>query len=203
MKRVLPTIVGAALLAILPSCTTPDEGVGSPAAVGGAAPGPADAHCAAKVQSTSPYSCGASTRSARPRSVHPTHEVDAAMTSSYGATMFGSSGADDDCKYDVSWSSTEVARERDVSFTFVVTDRANHAPAARGSSYAEVFLDETHPAPNGGTKTEERSPGQYTIAPIRFDRSGRWTVRLHVFDECADLLADSPHGHAAFYVDVP
>jgi hypothetical protein len=36
-----------------------------------------------------------------------------------------------------------------------------------------------------------------------FDQSGRWVVRFHYFETCSDVPEDSPHGHVAFYIDVP
>src|SRR6266540_1855172 len=44
--------------------------------------------------------------------------------------------------------------------------------------------------------------GKYAVGPITFDTAGRWTVRFHMYDECADA-PDSPHSHVAFYVEVP
>ena len=38
---------------------------------------------------------------------------------------------------------------------------------------------------------------------VVFNGPGEWTVRFHIHEECADLLPDSPHGHAAFHIDVP
>jgi hypothetical protein len=37
---------------------------------------------------------------------------------------------------------------------------------------------------------------------VRFDASGKWTVRFHFSADCADAV-DSPHGHVAFFVNVP
>ena len=38
---------------------------------------------------------------------------------------------------------------------------------------AEVFLSDSHPAPNSGAKTTEQSgTGIYAVGPIRFDASG-------------------------------
>jgi hypothetical protein len=41
------------------------------------------------------------------------------------------------------------------------------------------------------------------VGPIVFDQPGKWVVRFHFFENCDDLVEDSPHGHAAFYVQVP
>ena len=32
---------------------------------------------------------------------------------------------------------------------------------------------------------------------------GKWTVRFHFNEICCDVNSDSPHGHAAFFVNVP
>ena len=39
--------------------------------------------------------------------------------------------------------------------------------------------------------------------PVQFDAPGQWTVRFHLHDNCSDEPADSPHGHAAFFIGVP
>lgn len=47
--------------------------------------------------------------------------------------------------------------------------------------------------------------GVYRIGPETFfDVSGLWYVRFHFNENCCDgANADSPHGHAAYYVNVP
>jgi hypothetical protein len=35
------------------------------------------------------------------------------------------------------------------------------------------------------------------------EEAGRWVIRFDYFANCSDLPEDSPHGHAAFYIDVP
>jgi hypothetical protein len=73
----------------------------------------------------------------------------------------------------------------------------------------EGFLstEESHVLPNTtpamtATETPANS-GIYTISPVVFDKSGRWVVRFHFNENCTDNLEDSPHGHAAFFFDVP
>lgn len=90
-----------------------------------------------------------------------------------------------------------------MTFTLDVATLADGKAAAGAAPDAEVFLTATHPAPNSGQKAVETSAGHYSIGPIRFDASGRWTVRFHLYGECEDALETSPHGHVAFYVDVP
>jgi hypothetical protein len=46
-------------------------------------------------------------------------------------------------------------------------------------------------------------PGTYSVGPVRFDQAGRWFVRFHFYETCSDAPEDSPHGHVAFWVDVP
>jgi hypothetical protein len=141
---------------------------------------------------------------------------DGSATGDYGMTLFNSSGDDDDCKYHLSWTSTPIGENRDVTFTVTstyTTDGMPNPPACANcpvegldstNFYAEAYLDKTHPAPPtdevvAGTST----PGAYTIGPVRFDAPGNWTVRFHLFELCTDIADDSPHGHAAFYVQVP
>jgi hypothetical protein len=126
----------------------------------------------------------------------------AAGASEYGDTIFNSEGDDDECKYHVKWESTPVAQNTDVTFAIVVTNRNDSSPVAAAEPYAEIFLDETHPAPNSPSKTTETSPGHYTIGPVRFDKPGKWNVRFHFHADCVDG-EDSPHGHIAFFVNVP
>ena len=76
-------------------------------------------------------------------------------------------------------------------------------PATGANVDIEAFLSDTHPAPNSGVHTTEGPPGTYHIGPVRFDAKGRWTVRFHLHEDCADEAADSPHGHVAFFLDVP
>jgi hypothetical protein len=122
--------------------------------------------------------------------------------SDYGPTMFNAEGDDDDCKYHMSFTVDPVRKNQNVSFTVTVSTLASPAPAKGAAVRAEVYLDETHPAPNTDQKAVETSPGVYTVGPIEFDASGRWTVRFHFYEDCDDG-EESPHGHAAFYIDVP
>jgi hypothetical protein len=126
----------------------------------------------------------------------------------YGPTMFNASGGDDDCKYVVGYSSTPIRQGDNVTFTVTVIRAADGTPvtgAMQGTSFPgiEVFLNNHHPAPNTNPSATEAQPGIYTTGPIRFDAPGQWTVRFHFHEECEDLLPDSPHGHAAYFVNVP
>jgi len=120
---------------------------------------------------------------------------------------FNGASDDDDCKYHVSFTSTPVVKNQNVTFNVTLTKLADSAPATGGDVTVEAFLadNDLHPIPNNGTKTTE-SPagsGKYTVTPLKFDASGRWVVRFHFYEACEDILEDSPHGHVAFYYDVP
>ena len=142
---------------------------------------------------------------------------DAAPGSSllYGATMYNSSGDDDACKYHVEWTSPAIAENQDANFTVSASYKGTgnpNPPACAGcpvqgldtqNMIAEVYLSETHPAPNSDQIITPGAKGTYTLGPVLFDAPGTWTVRFHLFENCSDVEADSPHGHAAFYVEVP
>ncbi len=125
--------------------------------------------------------------------------------SDYGDTLYGTEGDDDDCKYHVKWSATNVCTGADATFKVgIVTTETGAAPLPTGIR-VEAYLDETHPAPNTNVTAKEDATGTgiYTVGPVKFDKPGRWTVRFHFREECSDALESSPHGHAAFFVDVP
>ena len=173
-------------------------------AAGKAPPGPADSHCHGRpAQATSEAAC------------HP----DATASDRgcpYGVTVYGEETDDDDCKYHVTWSSSPICEgsaTSGVTFTVVATILGSGAALAGAGTVAEVFTtsspndagcddQSTHPGPNTGVVLAEGPPGTY-VGPIVFDQSGQWTVRFHFHEECADVLPDSPHGHAAFHLTVP
>jgi hypothetical protein len=121
-----------------------------------------------------------------------------------GETLFNAEGYDDECKYHVSWTSTPVRKNENVTFTVTIAKLDPAGPAEDADVEPEVFLDEVTPAPNTNPTSTETPAGSgiYKVGPIKFDKSGRWTVRFHMYDRCAEA-PDSPHGHAAFYVAVP
>jgi hypothetical protein len=53
----------------------------------------------------------------------------------------------------------------------------------------------------------ELGNGTYKVGPIQFKNplpgASKWIVRFHFNACCSDAPADSPHGHAAFFVSVP
>jgi hypothetical protein len=123
----------------------------------------------------------------------------------YGTTMYNQEGCDDDCKYHVAWASTPIIQNQNVWFTVSAFKLADLSAMNSPSMYveAEVYLSSTHPAPNSGQTTTNPFPGTYVIGPVVFDAPGQWTVRFHWNENCVDILPDSPHGHSAFYVNVP
>ena len=131
-----------------------------------------------------------------------------AATSDFGATLNGSAGDDDDCKYGVSWTSSPIFENTDVTFTVSVKELASTpalAPLTGGDVTLEVFLTDTHPADTSRVTSVESPAGSgtYKVGPMRFDAPGKWTVRFHFNELCDDTADDSPHGHAAFFVEVP
>jgi hypothetical protein len=131
------------------------------------------------------------------------HEHDAAGGGGeYGLTRYNTESDDDQCKYHVKFTVDPVRQGQDVFFNLAVTTMADGKPLKSGRPRAEVFLDETHPAPNTAQTAVETSEGSYKLGPVRFDAGGRWTVRFHFRDECVDG-DESPHGHVAFFIDVP
>jgi hypothetical protein len=122
----------------------------------------------------------------------------------YGATMFGAQGADDDCKYDVSWTSTPVCTGQPVYFSVTVKNKVDGTPVTCANVRPDVVLACSHPATaNAVNPSPETAPGVYTVGPVVFDRSGRWVVRFHIHEDCTDIVPTSPHGHAAFWVTAP
>jgi len=166
--------------------------------VGGTVSGPLDTHCTladggVMAQETDPAAC------------HPDIGKADAGTAMYGPTQYNAEGDDDDCKYHVKFSYTAIRHGQDVSFTVTATRKTDGTPVTGANviTIPDVFLSETHPAPNTNRTTSEGPAGTYKVGPIRFDASGRWTIRIHLYEECADVLETSQHGHAAFYIDVP
>jgi len=183
--------------ATVASCTSP----GKPTA------GPKDSHCAldgggTMTQSTSQSACNVGGDAGGPG------------TCPYNATMYGQEGDDDDCKYHVTWTSTPICEgATGVEFTVVATDLGSGTPVKGASIRAETFTTSppndagcddmsTHPSPDDFNVFNEGPTGTYT-GRVVFDQAGQWTVRFHLFENCFDVLPNSPHGHAAFHITVP
>ena len=168
---------------------------GSHGPAGGPVAGAADSHCSlpdggTRAQIVNAASCA----------VVPGGDAGAL---DLGATLFNSEADDDDCKYHVKFTNNAVYENSDVNFTVVATQKVGGAAATGAKIVAEVFLNNTHPAPNSNQRTTENPPGTYLVGPVRFDAKGEWTVRFHLHEDCADDVPDSPHGHVAFFIDVP
>jgi hypothetical protein len=197
---------------------------GSP---GGAAEGPSDEHCngvAPEVVDPSACSIADAGASTDGGDASTTDSGDAGATDEgsvpgpcgengpdYGATMYGTEGDDDDCKYHVSYTYTPVCQNDGTYFIVTAHYLTRHgAPLEHACAFAELCLNDTHPAPNSDARPPtgrqivvEGEPGTYTIGPVTFDEPGNWTVRFHFNEICCDVVPDSPHGHAAFHVRVP
>jgi hypothetical protein len=133
----------------------------------------------------------------------PTTGAGGAAAPEFGAPMYGVEADDDDCKYHVSWSVTPICENGDTTFTVLLTNKVDGSAVAGANLRVDVFLTDTHIAPNAGRHTTESPDGTYTVGPVRFDQKGLWTVRFHFFENCSDESEESPHGHAAFFLDVP
>jgi hypothetical protein len=123
----------------------------------------------------------------------------------YGPPMYNNVGYDDDCKYKVSWTSTPIRKNEPVTFTVTVIGLDPAGPiSGEGVDEIEAFTTVgVHVNPDHDTTFKSKGAGVYEVAPVTFNESGTWVVRFHIFEDCSDAPADSPHGHAAFYIDVP
>jgi hypothetical protein len=157
--------------------------------------------------------------SCMPDALAPGDDGGGGNTCPYGATMWGMKGDDDDCKYHVSWTSTPICEGTGgVEFTVTAVKQTDNSPVTGGMYIMEAFTTtpgdasapsfcdnaSTHPSPTLGAAMKETAPGTgvYKVNMV-FDAKGQWTIRFHFHEECADVLSDSPHGHAAFYLTVP
>lgn len=175
------------------SCKSDDTNTTSRTVTAAVVAGAQDSHCGTNVVTVNASVC------------HGGGSADAgedagAATSDYGDTMFNAEGDDDDCKYHVKWTATP-GEGGSVTYTVTLTNKSGNTPVTGAPIDVEAFLDETHPAPNTTQTSKEGAPGTYTVGPVAFDVAGKWTVRFHVHDECDDS-EESPHGHAAFFMQV-
>lgn len=235
--------LSAAGLALVGACSNsnstpapPPGGDGSAtcASPGQATPGPADTHCqGVPPQPVSEASCfvdagpTAEAGSGDDGSVATDGAVagdggagqnDAGPSDqcAYGATLFGREGRDDDCKYQVSWTSDPICESTGgVQFTVTVKSNVDGSPVTGipDGIIIEAFIPtsldaacddrSTHPSPGTANLVETPAGSGVYKGPIVFDAPGEWTVRFHIHEECADLFDTSPHGHVAFHVTVP
>ena len=83
-------------------------------------------------------------------------------------------GDDDDCKYHVFFTQTPVYENTNVQFTLTAVYLTDGGPATGANAIMEVYLNDTHPAPNSGQTTTEPLPactasGPYTLSPRAVD----------------------------------
>ena len=183
-------------------------------AAGGPVPGSADAHCTdgspieviAEACTKPSADAAAGGAPGEPADCNETHDDE------YGETQFNSEGNDDDCKYHASWISTPISLNQDLTLTVTTSNLTTQQPlealadGKRPLSRVEVYQPcnptRRGPAQNAKAEFAETAPGVYTGGPLRFDQAGRWVVRFHFYEQCFDGEG-SPHGHIAFFVDVP
>lgn len=218
------SVLGTGLAVTLIACSSntgasSDAGSdGAPAASscampGGAVTGAQDMHCGSMKQLTTVAGCTADAAAAGDDGGSTGDDGGAADAGDigncgnpdFGATMYNSSGSDDDCKYDVHWTSTPICEgQPGVYFTVTATKRIDGSPLTGANARPDAVLDCTHSILNHpANPSPEISPGTYLVGPIVFDKPGRWVFRFHFHEECADFSPESPHGHAAFYIQVP
>jgi hypothetical protein len=189
-----------ALLGAGAACSSDDDGSAEPACVGGGGPAlssESDDHCKSPGGTEIVQSIG--------RCVSAVDESDAAADEEEMGVFFGREADDDDCKYHISFTNTCITQNQPVTFTVKLTRKSDGA-AAPGAVPVnpEIFMAEgSHVSPSNTFSAPEGPPGTYAIGPVEFDRPGRWVVRFHFFETCSDIPDDSPHGHTAFYIDVP
>ncbi len=192
--------VSAAMIAILvclgcsSSSNTPTNAANC-SNPGGAVAGAADSHCGSTVLTVDPNICATAV------DTQPTDDA-GASTTDYGDTLYNAEGDDDDCKYHVTWSSTAICENANVTFNMKLTAKAGGAAVTGANPTIEAFLTLTHPGQVSNQISQETSAGNYSIGPIQFNAPGQWTVRFHLFQTGCDEPT-SPHGHAAFFVNVP
>lgn len=179
------------------------------AAPGSVTSGPADTHCGGKYEAVSQASCTVTDAGASDGGAGD----DACE---YGATMFGTSGYDDDCKYSLSYTNGPICEGAGgVTFTVTIKNATDDTPVTGISDgidieafiptdpHAACDSKTTHPSPSSASLAEvPGQPGVYR-GQVVFDAPGTWTVRFHIHEECADVVPDSPHGHGAFRFTVP
>lgn len=221
-KKLVVLGLGASVGALVFACSSSDAGSsGTGAGSAGVVEGPADTHCGTKKQVVTQAACtggggeeadaGAHDDSDAGEEADGGHDhgddadggADLGLDDEYGDTMYGSEGDDDECKYHIKWSATSIAENQDVTFTVQLTTKTDDKPVTGGQIYIEATLGDTHPpkkTPPPGS--ESSTPGTYTIAGVQFDQAGKWDVRFHINGQCEDG-EESPHGHGAFFVQVP
>jgi hypothetical protein len=185
---------GAAPLA---SCGSSNDGP-----VGGAVAGALDMHCGTMTQQIGQCVTDTGGTDAGAAAADPDGGTSTGG-SDFGDTMYNAAGNDDDCKYHVVWTSTPIRQNTDVTFNVTLTRLLDMTPSTGDDITIEAFLTDTHPTPSVDIKSMDKGGGNYSVGTVRFDAAGMWTVRFHFNEMCSDAPEDSPHGHAAFFVNVP
>jgi hypothetical protein len=157
--------------------------------------GAADDHCGTTVLTVDPNICSTAVNT------QPSDDA-GADTSEYGDTMFNAEGDDDDCKYHVTWTSTAICENANVTFNAKLTKKVDGSAVTGANPDLEAYLTVTHPGLVSNQSSQETAGGNYSIGPVQFNAPGEWTVRFHFFATGCDLPT-SAHGHAAFFVNVP
>jgi hypothetical protein len=230
---VRPRLLALALL-LLAGCSSSGSGAAATLA-NGVVPGPVDAHCENRPLGVSdPSICLVSGASPAPNSASGSGGADSGASpsgaaglgaagadcnlshdSGYGDTLYNASGADDDCKYDVTWSATAIQKNQPFTLTVTATNKTtgapldtitDQAPGKPALSRIEPFMpcEPSHLAPTSDYEAPvtRLDPGKFSVGPVVFDESGRWVIRYHLYEECLNNVT-TPHAHIAFFVDVP
>jgi hypothetical protein len=108
----------------------------------------------------------------------------------------GSEADDDDCFHHVKMTVPCIVRDQEVSFIFDIKNLGTMTPATGAAPTLDATIV-NHPYPSTNPTATENN-GVYTIGPVLFDRNGRWTATLHMYD-----AIPTKHSHVSFYVDVP
>ncbi|HKO90722.1 MAG TPA: hypothetical protein VJU61_06205 [Polyangiaceae bacterium] len=196
-SRVRP-VLWALLATLAGGAACSDDEDETAACVGGGGPvaGPADTHCQA-AQEIGQCVTGADAAALAAAEEEEEEEL---------GIFYGREADDDDCKYHVRFENSCILQNQPVSFTVQLTKKAD-GTAATGADPdgPEIYLadDPSHVSPSNDFTATEGPAGTYEIGGVVFDRPGRWVVRFHFFEMCSDIPEDAPHGHTAFYIDVP
>lgn len=198
--------MGAVVLGgVIVACSASDSGNNDTQSTSAAVAGNPDTHCGGNYVKVDQAACTAAPSDDDAGTGDDTDGgASGGDDNDYGDTLFGSDGYDDDCKYHVSWTSSPVTENAGVTFRVTIAYATDNTPVTgiATTTYIESYLDENHPAGTKNTTTVESPPGVYGIGPVTFPSAGHWTVRFHIAGGCTDS-DNSPHGHAAFYVNVP
>jgi len=191
VKHVSVSAFAACVLLVL-GCSSNTPNGAHCSAPGGPVLGVADNHCSSSHVTVDPGICSSGV----------TNEDDAGAPETENV-LYNREGDDDDCKYHIKWSASTVCENADVMLQVQLTAKSDGAGVAGATPWAEAFLvNQTHSAHYENQTYHEESAGNYSIGPIRFDAKGQWTLKFHFFPDACDVL-ESPHGHVAFFVNVP